>query len=219
MGTTPKFKQLELPFLKKHSPWYFEHKAKKRGFRCIAGVDEAGRGPLAGPVVAAAVILPDRISIPGIDDSKKLTPRQRSTLYPIIREEAKSVGVGIATSDEIDKLNILKATFVAMKRAIENLLWVPDYILVDGNHEIPAIFIPQEAIPKGDQLSVSISAASIIAKVERDAIMEKYHQMFPQYNFKSNKGYATLEHRKAIRIHGYCPIHRKTFKGVKEYVG
>ena len=218
MATSPKTEQLKLPFLKDHDTWYFEGEARKQGFKYIAGVDEAGRGPLAGPVVAAAVILPYGVTIPGVDDSKKLTHKQRLELREKVRFEAISVGVGVATSEEIDRFNILQATFMAMKRAIDTLKVRPDYVLIDGNQLIPGLNIPQQAIPKGDQLSVSISAASIIAKVERDAIMEKYHEQFPQYNFRSNKGYGTAEHRNAIKEYGCCSIHRKTFKGVKEHL-
>lgn len=218
MVTSPKVKQLKLPFLKCYNAWYFENEAKKQGFKWIAGIDEAGRGPLAGPVVAAAVILPVNLSLPGVDDSKRLTHKQRLELYDEIQVRALAMAVGVASNDEIDRFNVLQATFVAMKRALGALRISPDYVLVDGNLLIPGISIPQQAIPKGDQLSVSISAASIIAKVKRDSIMDKYHEEYPVYNFRSNKGYGTVEHRKAIRKYGCCPIHRKTFKGVREYL-
>ena len=218
MITPPGFKQLALPFLPEHDVWYFEQKAKRRGYRYIAGVDEAGRGPLAGPVVAAAVILPGDFSIPGIDDSKKLTPKKRSKLYHLIYNEALSVGIGMACNNEIDEFNILEATFIAMKRAINSLSITPDYVFVDGIHKIPGISIHHEAIPKGDQLCLSVSAASIIAKVTRDTLMEAFHKLYPLYNFKANKGYGTAEHREAIRAHGCSPIHRKTFRGVREFI-
>ncbi len=214
----PKTKQLELPFLSEHDTSYLERTARKRGFKYIAGVDEAGRGPLAGPVVAAAVILPETVSITGIDDSKRLTPAKRARLYELIRSEAVALGVGIASHEEIDRFNILQATFMAMRRAVERLDPEPDYILVDGLQTIPGISISQLAIPRGDQISVTISAASIIAKVERDTIMDRYHDEFPVYNFRANKGYSTVEHRRALKRYGHCRIHRKTFRGIKESV-
>ncbi len=218
MAALRKVKQLKLPFLADLDPWYFERLARDRGFKHIAGVDEAGRGPLAGPVVAAAVILPYGKAIEGIDDSKRLTAKRRLELYEKIRDRALAVGVGMATSEEIDRINILQATFAAMMRAIRQLPIEPDHILIDGTHQIPGLSISQEAIPKGDHLSVSIGAASIVAKVKRDNLMERYHREFPVYNFKSNKGYGTLEHRSAIKKYGCCAIHRKTFKGVKEFL-
>lgn len=189
---------------------YFEERARQRGFRLIAGIDEAGRGPLAGPVVAAAVVLPDRYSHPDINDSKKLTSRSRELLFEVIRTDALAVGIGVVDSRVIDELNILRATLLAMREAVADLQVVPDCLLVDGNQSVP-LEIPQETIVKGDGRSVSIAAASIVAKVSRDRIMEIYHRQFPYYNFFKNKGYGTAEHRQAIREHGFCKIHRRSF--------
>jgi ribonuclease HII len=189
---------------------YFEERARQRGFRLIAGIDEAGRGPLAGPVVAAAVVLPDRYSHPDINDSKKLTSRRRELLFEVIRADALAVGIGVVDSRVIDELNILRATLLAMREAVADLKVVPDCLLVDGNQSVP-LEIPQETIVKGDGRSVSIAAASIVAKVSRDRIMEIYHRQFPCYNFFKNKGYGTAEHRRAIREHGFCKIHRRSF--------
>ncbi len=189
---------------------YFEERARQRGFRLIAGIDEAGRGPLAGPVVAAAVVLPDRYSHPDINDSKKLTSRSRELLFEVIRADALAVGIGVVDSRVIDELNILRATLLAMREAVADLQVVPDCLLVDGNQSVP-LEIPQETIVKGDGRSVSIAAASIVAKVSRDRIMEIYHRQFPYYNFFKNKGYGTAEHRRAIREHGFCKIHRRSF--------
>jgi len=189
---------------------YFEERARQRGFRLIAGIDEAGRGPLAGPVVAAAVVLPDRYSHPEINDSKKLTSRSRERLFEVIRADALAVGIGVMDAWAIDELNILRATLLAMREAVADLQVVPDCLLVDGNQSVP-LEIPQETIVKGDGRSVSIAAASIVAKVSRDRIMEIYHRQFPYYNFFKNKGYGTAEHRRAIREHGFCKIHRRSF--------
>jgi ribonuclease HII len=189
---------------------YFEERARQRGFRLIAGIDEAGRGPLAGPVVAAAVVLPDRYSHPEINDSKKLTSRSRERLFEVIRADALAVGIGVMDAWAIDELNILRATLLAMREAVADLQVVPDCLLVDGNQSVP-LEIPQETIVKGDARSVSIAAASIVAKVSRDRIMEIYHRQFPYYNFFKNKGYGTAEHRQAIREHGFCKIHRRSF--------
>ncbi len=182
----------------------------------MAGVDEAGRGPLAGPVVAAAVVLPPDLSLPGVNDSKKLTPHQREKAYVDIVGGALSVGIGIIDHDEIDRINILKASLKAMDRAVAQLTCPVDYILVDGIHPIPDKN-SQLAVKDGDSLSLPIAAASIIAKVIRDRMMDIYHQHYPCYNFAANKGYGTREHREAIRQYGYCMLHRKTFRGVKEH--
>ena len=188
----------------------FEKLANCEGYRCIAGVDEAGRGPLAGPVVAAAVIFPPTYQNSEIDDSKKLTARKRDELYKVILEEAIAVGVGVAEADVIDRINILQASLQAMREAVMDLSITPDFILIDGLHTI-ALNTPQKALVKGDALSVSIAAASIIAKVSRDRIMEIYHRQFPQYNFLQNKGYGTAEHRKILQEIGMCKIHRRSF--------
>lgn len=192
----------------------YERKLYQKGFVRLAGIDEAGRGPLAGPVVAAAVILPQRFRNPGIRDSKQLTPARRLELYARIYRLSVSVGVGIVDAMEIDRINILQASLLAMSMAVRNLNPPPDYLLVDGNFPMP-LNLPQRPIPHGDALSISISAASIVAKVTRDRLMERYNEDYPQYGFAGHKGYATRVHREAIRRHGCCPIHRRTFHGVK----
>jgi ribonuclease HII len=197
--------------------WLFEKKAFQKGFSRIAGIDEAGRGPLAGPVVSAAVIFPISLQISGVSDSKKLSPRQRDVLYEKIYDLAVSVGIGIVDPLEIDRINILQAALLSMAMAAENLAPQPDCLLIDGTFLIPSV-LPQEAIPKGDALSVSIAAASIIAKVTRDRLMERYHHDYPQFGFSKHKGYPTKAHKKAIQQFGCCPIHRKSFKGVKEHL-
>jgi len=189
----------------------FESKAREGGYRAVAGVDEAGRGPLAGPVVAAAVILPPGYEHPGINDSKKLSSRQRDRLYAIIQHDAVSIGVGLSEAPLIDRVNILQATLLAMKEAVLELFPPPDFLLIDGLNRID-LATPQEAIIRGDSQSVSIAAASIIAKVSRDRLMEMYHRQFPQYNFLRNKGYGTKEHRAAIVKFGRCKIHRRSFR-------
>lgn len=189
----------------------FEGKACSCGYRMVAGIDEAGRGPLAGPVVAAAVILPPRYEHPEITDSKKLLPRQRERLYAVIQRDAVSVGIGIIEAPEIDILNILQATLVAMKEAVLELSQHPDYLLIDGLNRID-LAIPQEPIIRGDSRSISVASASIVAKVSRDRLMEMYHRQFPQYNFLRNKGYGTREHRDAILRFGRSKIHRRSFR-------
>ena len=202
--------------------WEYEKKALSKGYKQIAGIDEAGRGPLAGPVVSAAVILPEDFSCPGITDSKKLSAKKRNELFPVIREQAICVATGIASHREIDQINILRASLLSMKRAVENLsqscdFILPDFLLIDGKFTID-MNIDQSAIVKGDSKSISIAAASIIAKVTRDAIMKDLHEKYPLYNFIQHKGYPTKAHKEAILKHGPCPVHRKTFKGVKESV-
>ncbi|OPJ55638.1 ribonuclease HII [Alkalithermobacter paradoxus] len=188
----------------------FENEGYKRGFRYIGGIDEAGRGPLAGPVVAAVVVLSEDTIIEGINDSKKLSLTKREELFDIIKEKAIDYGIGIVNSDEIDDINILNATYSAMKKAINNLKNTPDYLLIDAA-KIPSIDIPQNSIIKGDSKSISIAAASILAKVTRDRIMEEYDSVYPQYDFKKHKGYGTKEHYEAIKTYGITPIHRKSF--------
>ena len=195
----------------------YEKKAASSGFFLVAGVDEAGRGPLAGPVVSAAVILPSAFSVKGVDDSKKLTPAKREKLFDQIYAQAVSVGVGLADHEDIDRLNILQASRLSMVRAVDDLSIRPDYLLIDGIFSIDCP-MPQEPIKKGDSLSISIAAASIIAKVTRDRLMEHYDREFPQYGFIKHKGYPTLKHRDAIVQFGPSPIHRKSFSGVKEYL-
>jgi ribonuclease HII len=189
----------------------FELFARNLGFKFIAGIDEAGRGPLAGPVVAAAVILPPGYKNGDIKDSKRLSPRKREALFDIIEKDALSLGLGVVEPSLIDTINILRATLRAMEQAVSNLSNSPDYILIDGINTIN-VPIPQKTIIGGDSLSVSVAAASIIAKVSRDRIMDRYHDDYSVYNFKKNKGYGTKEHREAILKHGYCEIHRKSFK-------
>ena len=188
-----------------------ETKLKEHAFSRIVGIDEAGRGPLAGPVVAAAVQIVPQSFFAEIRDSKRLSPRKREIAYEEIFRTCL-VGVGLATVVEIDELNILQATFLAMKRAVQALPHKPDYCLVDGPLEIPDVPWPQKAVVKGDDLSISIAAASIIAKVERDRLMDCYHQIYPLYNFGQNKGYATKEHRDSIQQNGRCPLHRQSFR-------
>jgi ribonuclease HII len=188
----------------------FEQKYWSSGLLHVAGVDEAGRGPLAGPVVAAAVIFAPGVTIAGVNDSKKLTEKKRETLFLRIREQAVSVGIGIVGHEVIDRINILQASFLAMNKALEHLSVKPQQLLVDGNffrHEL----YPVENIIKGDALSHSIAAASIIAKVTRDAMMMELHEQYPQYGFAKHKGYGTSSHIEAIRAHGYSPVHRRSF--------
>ena len=189
----------------------FERRAHQRGYRLIAGIDEAGRGPLAGPVVAAAVILPPDYENPEIKDSKKLTPRKRERLYEVIEHDALSIGLGVVEASVIDDVNVFQATLMAMKEAVSNLSLKPDYLIIDGSCCI-FVPLPQEAVVKGDSRSISVASASIIAKVSRDSIMEIYHRQFPQYNFLKNKGYGTGEHREAIKKYGPCKIHRRSFR-------
>ena len=195
----------------------FEKTAYKNGFHRVAGIDEAGRGPLAGPVMAAAVILPAGLSITGVDDSKKLSPDKRERLFEIIMAQALSVGVGIITPGEIDQINILQATRRAMLAAVQQMSLLPDYLLIDGISTIDST-IPQKTIKKGDSLSLTIAAASIIAKVTRDRFMVEMDAKYPGYGFAGHKGYGSAAHMEAIRVLGPTPIHRMTFGGVKEHV-
>ena len=190
----------------------FEKEIWAKG-RIPAGVDEAGRGPLAGPVVAAAVVLPDDCKIEGLDDSKKLSHSKRKKILEEIKLIAISYAVGIVEPEEIDKINILRASLLAMEISVKQLTTKPDYLLIDGNQKT-SLLLMQETIVKGDSKSCSIAAASILAKVTRDSIMEEYHSIYPEYNFKGHKGYPTKEHYQALREYGPCPIHRKTFRGV-----
>jgi len=193
---------------------FFETSARACGYRRIAGLDEAGRGPLAGPVVAAVVILPRRWSSAILDDSKLLSENQRYMLFTAITTHAQAWSVGTASEQEIDELNILGATRLAGHRAINDLGSPPDYLLLDALH-LPTVFIPQRPVIKGDQLSVSIAAASILAKVTRDRIMKTYHERFPDYQFHIHKGYPTPEHLKRLRQFGPCPGHRRSFRPVQ----
>ncbi len=192
----------------------FERRLWAKGINWVAGIDEAGRGPLAGPVVAAAVILPPQMTLSGLDDSKKLNPAKRETLFDLIHQVAIAVGIGVVQAEEIDRINILQATWKAMNQAIGSLIPPPGHLLVDGG-EIPGQTIPQTGIIDGDSLSASVAAASIVAKVSRDRMMEQYDLLFPAYGFARHKGYGTKEHLEAIRKHGPCPLHRRCFKGVE----
>ena len=195
----------------------FESLARRQGFRAIAGIDEAGRGPLAGPVVAAAVILPADLKLPEVNDSKKLTATLRNRLFDLIYSTALSVGVGMSDSTTIDRINILQATLRAMEEAVVKLSTEPDYLLVDGISGT-TLNIPQKTIKKGDSLSCSVAAASIIAKVTRDRMMEVYDREYPGYGFAAHKGYGAASHLAAISALGPSPIHRLTFRGVREHV-
>jgi len=191
----------------------FEEAAHAQGYRRVAGLDEVGRGTLAGPVVAAVVLFERGTVITGLRDSKQLSPKRRDSLYPIILKEAVDVAVGMVEAEVIDQINILQATRLAMQDAIKQLKFQPDYLLLDAI-TLPLIPIPQRPIIKGDELSVSIAAASVVAKVTRDRMMSRYHEEYPEYNFLAHKGYGTVEHRKQIQEHGPCQIHRMTFRGV-----
>lgn len=196
--------------------WEIEQTWADRGFHAICGIDEAGRGPLAGPVCAAAVILPERLDIPGLNDSKKLTDKERRELFPIIEEQAVAFGLGWASQEEIDEINILQATFLAMSRAVEQLKIRPDLALVDGNRA-PALDLPVETVVQGDSLSASIAAASVLAKVSRDDVMLRMAEEYPGYGFEVHKGYGTKAHYEALRKFGPSPIHRRTF--LKKFYG
>ncbi|MCI9458624.1 MAG: ribonuclease HII [Oscillospiraceae bacterium] len=187
-----------------------ENKAQEAGFQAVCGIDEAGRGPLAGPVFAAAVILPPGLIIEGLNDSKKLSEKKREELFDVIRRDAAAYGIGMADHKEIDRLNILQATFLAMKRAVEALSRTPDLLLVDGNRD-PGLGIETMTIVKGDAKSASIAAASVLAKVSRDRFMLELDREYPAYQFAQHKGYPTKAHYQAIRENGISPVHRKTF--------
>lgn len=188
-----------------------ETAAKAEGCRFVCGVDEAGRGPLAGPVCAAAVILPDNCVIEGLDDSKKLSESKREKLYDVIKEKAMAYAVCYGTLEEIEEFNILEATYLAMNRAIAGLSLKPDLALIDGNRVPKGAEVPCKTVVKGDSKSFSIAAASILAKVTRDRLMSEYAEKFPQYGFEKHKGYGTKAHYAAIKEHGICEIHRKSF--------
>ncbi len=196
-------------------PLYFERCACAAGFARIAGLDEAGRGPLAGPVVAAAVVLPDGLLIPGVNDSKQVAGPERERLYAQIVRQALGYGIGIADVQTIDEVNIYQATIIAMERALRAIAPPPDYLLIDAL-TLPRVPLPQKPLIKGDCRSHSIAAASILAKVTRDRLMSELHEKFPQYNFHKHKGYGTKEHLSLIRKHGPCDAHRKTFNPVAQ---
>lgn len=214
---------MRLPLLDRSNPddnFAFERLLSQRGFTRIAGTDEAGRGPLAGPVVAASVILPPNCNPALFCDSKQTTPQQRGELRDLLKQIGADIGVGIVSPRTIDKINILQASLMAMKESLADLgksSAEPDFVLVDGNQKL-LITTPQETLVKGDARSASIGAASIVAKITRDEIMVEYDKRYPGYNFAANKGYPTKEHRQAIRAHGPCPVHRYSFRGVKEFV-
>ena len=190
--------------------WQIEQSLFEKGYHLICGVDEAGRGPLAGPVCAAAVILPPNVDIPGLNDSKKLSDKRRRELFPIIKEQAVAYGIGFADHSLIDEINILQATFYAMEQAITQLSVKPDFALIDGNRE-KNFGLPVQTVVQGDSLSASIAAASILAKVTRDDLMLQMAQEYPQYGFEIHKGYGTKAHYAALQEYGPCPIHRMTF--------
>lgn len=196
--------------------WEIEDSCYADGVNVICGVDEAGRGPLAGPVCAAAVILPAHLDIPGLTDSKKLTDKKRRELFPVIQEQAIAWGIGMASCVEIDEINILQATFLAMQRALEQLNVRPDLVLIDGNRA-KDFGLPVKTVIKGDSLSMNIAAASVLAKVTRDDWMIRMAQNYPQYAFDIHKGYGTKAHYAALTEFGPCPIHRKTF--LKKFYG
>ena len=188
----------------------YENEVKNKGFRYVCGVDEAGRGPLAGPVCAAAVILHDNQIIEGVNDSKKLSEKKREELFDVIKEQALAYSIAFATVEEIEEMNILNATMLAMKRAVEGLEVKADYALIDGNR-LPPLNIPCEYVIKGDAKSMSIAAASILAKVSRDRLCYEYAQNYPQYGFDKHKGYGTKVHKEALLEYGPCEIHRMSF--------
>ena len=196
--------------------WEIEETLTQQGVGVICGVDEAGRGPLAGPVYAAAVILPDHLEIPGLDDSKKLTDKRRRELMPIIKEHAVAYGIGVATEKEIDEINILQATFLAMERAVAQLEGKANFALIDGNRE-KDFGLPVMTVVKGDSRSANIAAASVLAKVSRDDYMDEMAKQYPEYGFEIHKGYGTKAHYEALRTYGHCPLHRVTF--LKKFYG
>lgn len=189
----------------------YEKSLREEGYRLIGGVDEAGRGPLAGPVFAACVILEEGVLIDGVNDSKKLSEKKREQLFDVICEKAKAFGIGSASVEEIDALNILNATFLAMKRAVEQLPQKPDVLLVDGNQAPKGVNLPVRTLEKGDTLSLSVAAASILAKVSRDRLMKELSKDYPLYRFEKHKGYGTALHRELILAYGPSDMHRKTF--------
>ena len=209
-------KVLEKIDMKNIDPFKYEKELRKNGIKLIGGVDEVGRGPLVGPVVTACVILPETFNLDGLTDSKKLTEKKRDFYYDEIMKQAVSVGVGIVSNEEIDKINIYEATKVAMKQAIDNCSIKPEHVLIDAMKL--DLDIPSTSIIKGDLLSISISAASVIAKVTRDRMMYELDKKYPMYDFKSNKGYPTKKHMEAIKEYGIIPEHRKSYGPVKEYL-
>lgn len=208
---------LELFTEQAFSTLHFEKQAQGKGFSAVVGIDEAGRGPLAGPVVAAAVILPDSFQLEGLTDSKKLSEKKREELFPLIRQQARAYGIGLASAQEVDRLNVLQATLLAMQRALNKLHGEPDFLLIDGITPLP-VDLPQLTLKKGDSRSLSIAAASVLAKVARDRLMVELDRQYSGYGFARHKGYGTLAHRRAIADKGPVLPHRLTFAGVKEFV-
>ena len=196
--------------------WEYENNCFAQGYSMVCGVDEAGRGPLAGPVCAAAVILPPNLEIPGLNDSKKLSDKKRRELYPVIKEKAVAYGIAFADQSEIDSINILQATYLAMERAMAQLSVKPDIALIDGNRA-KDFGLPVQTVVHGDSLSASIAAASVLAKVTRDDLMLEMAQKYPGYGFEIHKGYGTKAHYAALEDLGPCPIHRMTF--LKKFYG
>lgn len=196
--------------------WAYEDEVFAQGYKLVCGIDEAGRGPLAGPVCAAAVILPPHLEIPGLTDSKKLTDKKRRELMPIIKEQAIAWGIGFASHEEIDRINILQATYLAMERALSQLQVKPEFALIDGNRA-KDFGLPVKTVVKGDSLSTNIAAASVLAKVTRDDLMEEQAQEYPGYGFEVHKGYGTKAHYEALTQKGPSPIHRMTF--LKKFYG
>ena len=194
-----------------------ERSLRRKGYLQIAGLDEVGRGPLAGPVVAACAILPEDCDYQQFVDSKTLPEKERIRLYKELQQNGAIISLGIVSESDIDRVNILQASLLAMKKAVLSSAAEPDFLLVDGKFPVP-ISLPQQALIKGESKSASIAAASIVAKVERDRLMAEYHRQYPAYNFQQNKGYPTAEHRQAIQTHGPCAIHRQSFKCVREFL-
>ncbi len=204
------------PLFQETDRFSFERELSRQGFSAIAGTDEVGRGPLAGPVVAASVILPADCDYQQFNDSKKLTPKARVRLFDVLRDMGVDIGIGIISETQIDRFNILQASLMAMKKALESMPAKPDFVLVDGRFPVP-VAVSQQSLIKGDSRSASIAAASIVAKVTRDDLMKQYHRQYPQYKFDKNKGYPTAEHRRLLAQYGPCPIHRRSFAGVKVF--
>lgn len=195
----------------------YERQVWAMGYKLVAGLDEVGRGPLAGPVVAAAVILPGELVLPGLEDCRRLSPKRRHELYDEIRAKALAIGIGMVHPDGIDEANVMMATYKAMVKAVNGLSISPDYLLIDSLH-LPGVTQPQAPIAGGDGQSCSIAAASVVAKVTRDDHMIEMDKLYPQYGFAGHKGYGTLEHREALEKYGPCPIHRKSYGSVREII-